>query len=302
MTVTLVLFVYAMVVATVAPRLVGGSWQLRSPRLALGVWHATGASVLLALVLAGVSCLATPGLVAACLRALTGRDDAAGLLTVGLGLVVPVLLAARVAAVWLRIIKAERAARARHVEILSLIGRREPGLDAVVIPAERPAAYCVPGIGRIVLTEAAIALLSEPELRAVLAHERAHLAGRHHLLVTWASALTRAFPGVPVFRALHGATRDIVELIADDNAVRRESGDSLAEAIGMLGVGPDLTLGLAAVGGSVLVRVHRLLDPPRPLPALSRVGGVGAAVSLVALPGLLVALPVVAAACPFMIR
>ena len=43
----------------------------------------------------------------------------------------------------------------------------------------QPAAYCVPGRpATIVLTSGALAVLDPAQLTAVLAHERAHLAGR----------------------------------------------------------------------------------------------------------------------------
>lgn len=301
MSTTVALFAYASVVMTCAPRMLAGSWQQRSPRLALTLWHAAALSALLALVLAGLSCIAKPGLVAAGLKALTGRDDAAGMVSVGLGLVVPVLLTTRLAVALANLIRSQRADRTRHLNVLTLLGRPGPDADTTVIPAAIPAAYCVPGTGRIVLTDSALALLSRSELRAVLAHERAHLAGRHHLVVTWSTGLAQAFPGIPLFRAVRRATADLVELLADDRAVRRESGHTLAGAIATLGLGRDgpagLASSLAAAGGAVVARVQRLLDPPRPLPALIRVGGAGAAVSLVALPALPIALHVVAAAC-----
>jgi Zn-dependent protease with chaperone function len=44
--------------------------------------------------------------------------------------------------------------------------------------------YCVPGrLPTIVVTTGALAVLEPEQLAAVLAHERAHLAGRHHLLL-----------------------------------------------------------------------------------------------------------------------
>ncbi|WP_237745003.1 M56 family metallopeptidase [Kribbella catacumbae] len=270
------------------------------------LWHAAGSSVLVAVVLAGISCVATPGLVEACLEALIGRGDAAGVVTVGVGLLVPTLLVARLAVVAMRLLRAQRVDRGRHLDLLELLGCHDPVLGVTVIAAATPAAYCVPGTDRIVVTDSALRALDPTELRAVLAHERAHLAGRHHLLVTWAITLARAFPGVPVFHALGNATVDLVELLADDLALRRERGDSLATAIATLGgsraVG--LSSGLAAAGGSVLARVQRLLEPPKPLPVATRIGGAGAALTMVALPALVVALPASLAlglaACPFM--
>lgn len=76
----------------------------------------------------------------------------------------------------------------------------------MVLDTPQPAVYCVPGRpATIVLTTGALAVLDEPQLLAVLAHEHAHLAGRHHLLVTLGKAARAAFPGVPLFA--RGPTR-----------------------------------------------------------------------------------------------
>src|SRR5260370_1182733 len=83
-----------------------------------------------------------------------------------------------------------------HAEAARMTGRRRPGVSAaVVLDAAQRVAYCVPGRRpTIVVTSAALAVLDPAQLPAVLAHERAHLAGRHHLLI----ALTRALaPGSP---------------------------------------------------------------------------------------------------------
>ncbi len=80
----------------------------------------------------------------------------------------------------------QRQTRA-HAQAAPIVGRRLPvtspgGDPAVVLDDPRPAAYCVPGRpGTIVLTSGALAVLDPAQLAAVLAHERAHLAGRHHL-------------------------------------------------------------------------------------------------------------------------
>ncbi|WP_020389671.1 M56 family metallopeptidase [Kribbella catacumbae] len=304
MTITLLLFAYALAVAGLAPRLLAGAWTRRSPRLTLMLWQAAGGSGLLAVALAGISCVAAPGRLAACLEALVGSDAAAGVLTVVAGLLLPVLLLARLAFVAAAMTRIQRAERRRHIQLLSLVGHHDSLLDATVVAAATASAYCVPGTDRVVLTDTALRMLEPSELRAVLAHERAHLAGRHHLVVSWAAVVARAFPGVPVFRGLHEATVDLVELLADDRAVRGESRNSLAWAIAQLGTGDGPAVSLAAGGGRVLARVERLLDPPRRLPVATRAGGAGAAVAVLAVPVLLAGLPAVVAAglaaCPLL--
>jgi Zn-dependent protease with chaperone function len=132
---------------------------------------------------------------------------------------------------------ARRTQRARtrsraHAEAALLAGRALPGTGAVVLDDPRPAAYCVAGRpAAIVVTSGALAVLDPPQLAAVLAHERAHLAHRHHLLATVTRGLAAAFPGVPLFQ------RGIAE-------VARLT--EMAAVLAVLGVAPAL---LTAVTG-----------------------------------------------------
>ena len=93
---------------------------------------------------------------------------------------------------------------------------------AVVLDTPQPAVYCVPGRpATIVLTTGALAVLDEPQLLAVLAHEHAHLAGRHHLLVTLGKAARAGFPGVPLFTRGADEVARLAEMRADDVAAGR---------------------------------------------------------------------------------
>ncbi|TDO35152.1 peptidase M48-like protein [Kribbella sp. VKM Ac-2527] len=306
MTLAIALFGYAALVATLAPRALAGAWRLRSPRLTMTLWHASAASVLVSLVLAAATCVTSPGLIQTCIAALVGDTGATGVLTVAIGLLAPVLLLARLTMVAIAGARRRRADRRRHLELLSVLGRHDSNLGVLVVSSTSAAAYCVPGTDKVVLTSGALHRLEPAELRAALAHERAHLAGRHHLLVAWAGILANAFPGVPVFRDLLPATANLVELLADDRAVRRSGRAELVGAIAAFTDGVALSAGLAATGGQVSVRVERLLDPAPPLPLTARLSGAGVAATLVALPGLLaVLLAAVAAglaACPLLLR
>jgi Zn-dependent protease with chaperone function len=300
--IAVLLFGYAAVLATASPRLLTGRWIGRSPRLALALWHSAAVSVLLASTLATVACYADEGLLHGWLSAIDGRSGLTGVAAAVAAVLVPTVVIGRVGLATGQVWTRHRVDRDRHLKLVRLLGRHHHELGATVIPADVPAAYCVPGARQIVLTKGAIALLGEAELRAVLAHERAHLAGRHHVLIAWADALYRAFPYVPLFCALRQTTAHLVELLADDQTVRRGSGTSLASAIAALGCAGSPAAGLAATGGSVLTRVERLLAPPAPLPVATRVGGAGAAVSLLAIP--LVPVLVLAAdlvACPHLL-
>jgi beta-lactamase regulating signal transducer with metallopeptidase domain len=194
----------------------------------------------------------------------------------------------------------DRRRASEHAQAARITGRRFPGTGipplstAVVLETPQPAVYCVPGRpATIVLTTGALAVLDQPQLLAVLAHERAHLAGRHHLLVTLGKAARAGFPGVPLFTRGADEVARLAEMRADDVAARRRGRDTLLQALVAMGTGRALTApsaSLAATGGAVTVRVRRLLDPPS---GTSRAcHGLGLAGVLLALAAVSVLLPV----------
>ncbi|MEU4194165.1 M56 family metallopeptidase [Kribbella sp. NPDC026611] len=315
MTVVAALLGYAAFLAVATPRLLDATWLHRSPRLALALWHASAVSTLLAILLATVACFADDGMANGWLAALNGHGGETGLAFAAAPIVVPLILLGRLGLTLQRLSTAKRAGSRRHLDLVSLLGRQDRQLGATVLPTETPAAYCLPGAGRIVITDGAIAILDGAELQAVVAHETAHLTGRHYLLVGWADTLRAAFGVLPLFRRIRQATGDLVELVADDRTVRRGaqtrqggedprrvSAETLASAIAVLGCRPTPTAGLAATGGSILTRVERLLSPPAPLPLVPRIGATGATAALLTLPILLAFAPAALAAnlieCP----
>jgi Zn-dependent protease with chaperone function len=166
-----------------------------------------------------------------------------------------------------RVQRAQRRTRA-HAEAARITGRRLAGSAAVVLDAARPAAYCVPGRpAAIVLTSAALAVLDPGQLAAVLAHERAHLAGRHHLLIGLTRGLAATFPGVPLFTQAPAEVARLAEMCADDAAARRSSRPTLVAALLAMGTGAAVpavavpAAALAATTCAVSARVERLLEP-----------------------------------------
>ncbi|CAM2769344.1 M56 family metallopeptidase [Prescottella defluvii] len=133
---------------------------------------------------------------------------------------VGLLVLGRIVVVVSRALLRHRRVTAEHASVLRLVGRPTgaDGGDVFHLAGHGGAAYSIGGrTPAIVLGSGAIAL--EPSARAaVLAHERAHLTGRHHLLVAWAGALHAAVPVLPLARV--GATwiRVLVELSADRHA------------------------------------------------------------------------------------
>src|SRR6266567_2782314 len=112
------------------------------------------------------------------------------------------------------------------------------------------------------LTVTGVQTCALPIFEAVLAHERAHQARRHHALLLVAQALGIGFPWLPAARAAHTAVARLVELAADDAAVDRHAPADVAIALAKLAVTPAPTLGLGASGPTTIERVRRLTTPP----------------------------------------
>lgn len=166
---------------------------------------------------------------------------------------------------WVRALRRMRARADEHADALRLLGRRfdcdRLATDVVVLEADRPAAYCVAGRrGIVVVTSAAMAALDPVTLRAVLAHEAAHLDGRHPLLLTVVRGLAAAFPGLPGMRWCHTVAREVgrlLEMSADDAAARRHGVASvLSGLLTLSGAVPSGALG--ASGQDVVARAERL--------------------------------------------
>jgi Zn-dependent protease with chaperone function len=128
------------------------------------------------------------------------------------------------------------------------IGRRHA--EAVVLDDPRPAAYCVAGRpAAIVLTSGALQVLDQPQLGAVLAHERAHLAHGDHLLQTLTQGLAAAFPGVPLFTRGAAEVARLTEMGADDTAARASSRPALVAALLAIATGTVIpTTGIPGTG------------------------------------------------------
>jgi hypothetical protein len=128
--------------------------------------------------------------------------------------------------------------------------RDRAGIRLRILDHPIAVAYCVPGVrhARVVVSRGLLNTLDSAELDAVLAHEAAHVAGRHDLVIQPFVAWERTFPFLGPAREATAAVSLLVEMLADDAAARRSSRRSLARALARLGVArapvPAGTLGV----------------------------------------------------------
>ncbi|KOV82462.1 M56 family metallopeptidase [Nocardia sp. NRRL S-836] len=215
------------------------------------------------------------------------------------GLTGGALLAAllvRLAFVGARGARRRARARAEHLSVLRLAGRREPGPHPTVwLDHDRPLAFSLAGRpGVVVATEGLHRHLTPDEVGAVLAHERAHLDGRHHLLVAAADAVATALPVLPLFTRAASTIRELVEMSADLTAARAHGCDTVRTALMRVSShgAPDSAL---AMGRDVLdARLDRLRRRRVPNRTHRVVSGGIAGVTAIALPVVTAAVTVVA--------
>ena len=180
-------------------------------------------------------------------------------------------------------------ARRRQRALLTLLAHGDPKVPgALVVDYPTAAAYCLPGLrSKIVVSVGTLELLGCGELAAVLAHERAHLRERHDLVLLPFTALRRAFPRSATCAEADRAVALLVEMLADDHALRARPARELVSALvrfGTAGACATPNGALAAAEGEVVARVARLLQPVRPLPASAVAAICLAAALLVATP------------------
>lgn len=206
--------------------------------------------------------------------------------------------------------------RRRHRELLALLA--SPSADGprtMVINVDSPVAYCLPGGARsvTVLSDGLMAALEPAELRAVLNHENAHLDQRHHLLLWAFAAWRQALPWLPTTRLAQEAVSSLIEMLADDVALKTESKATLIKAIAIVASGnpgspaarmafgePELSdvepgqpgaTGGAGSARTTASRVSRLLSPQPPLPEPLRAAVLAACLLLLAVPTALLIVP-----------
>lgn len=239
MTLALGLLLSAVVIGWVAPRYLALAVtpQLR-PGLALAGWVTSALAILIAVVAAAVL-LVLPGsteldrLLGAtgnCLNVVGASGDVVWGHLVRLGGAAALAgLLGWTAVVAVRRSRGNRRWRRGHLTLLRTVCR----CDSTVIWLREPApvAYSFGGRRGAIVATAGVRQLAERERDAVLAHERAHLRGRHHLLVLGAEVLAAALPFVPLYRKAPAVVRLLVELAADASAARRHGSEPVRAAL-----------------------------------------------------------------------
>lgn len=273
------------------------AWPLRAPRAAVVLWQAIALAAVLSAFSAGLA-----------LAVRLFVPDAQGRPTADIGQQIAVLgwpvwlasvavlagtmlIGARLIVAAVEVAIGTRRRRARHRMIVDLLGESRRELDGVrVLDVPEPLAYCLPGVrSRVVLSRGTLSALDEPELAAILGHERAHLRARHDLVLEAFIAVHTAFPRFVRSGSALNAVRLLVELLADDAALRAAGPKPLARALVTCACGPTPAGALAAGGPSTVIRVRRLSGPPN-----SRwvaLAAYGAAAAVLVIPTIAVVVP-----------
>ncbi|MDI3315778.1 MAG: M48 family metalloprotease [Mycobacterium sp.] len=285
------------------------AWPLRAPRATVVLWQAIALAAVLSAFSAGIaiaSRLLMPGADGRPTAGVIGDIAELGwqlwALYVGV-FAVTVLIGVRLAVAVLRVAVVTRRRRAHHRRIVDLVGaapalstrtRSSRTRDVRVLDVAQPLAYCLPGVrSRVVVSEGALHSLADDEVAAILSHERAHLRARHDLVLEAFTAVHAAFPRLVRSACALDAVRLLVELLADDAAVRAAGRTPLARALVTCAAGQPPAGALAAGGPTTVLRVRRLSGRGNSA-ALSAAVYLAAAVVLV--------VPTVALAVPWLIE
>lgn len=283
------------------------SWPLRAPRAAIVLWQSIATAAVLSAFSAGLalaSRLFVPGPdgrpTANPAREIAALGWPLWLASFAI-LIVTLLIGLRLLIAVLLVAVGTRRRRAHHRMVVDLLGdhltedhlRDDHGGDTHgvrVLHVREPLAYCLPGMrSRVVLSEGTLTALTHPELAAILRHERAHLRARHDLVLESFVAVHAAFPRFVRSASALNAVRLLVELLADDAAVRATGPTPLARALVTCATGPTPVGALAAGGPTTVIRVRRLSGPPNS--AVLGLGAYLAAAAVLVVPTVAVAVP-----------
>lgn len=291
-TISIALLVLGIALAGPGSRLLASArWPGRDPVGALVLWQAVGLASGLSLLGAGVTYGLSPlaGSLLPAVEAFWHNTLAlrpwAGLRGPHLAvLAATAVLGGRLVGVLLAATVRTLLARRRHrhmIDVLTTPWPDRPG--ARVLDHPLPVAYCLPGLrSRVVVSTGALDQLDRDQLDAVLAHERAHLAERHDLVVLPFVAWGTALPWSAGVRRSQFAVASLIEMRADDRARSECGAAELAAAVRTVEGGAARTpITFAAAAASRIARLEAA-DPP--MPRAARFAVRLAALALVAVP------------------
>lgn len=295
--------ILALVLSGPVPALLArASWPFRAPRAAIVLWQAIASAAVLSAFSAGIaiaSRLFAPGPDGRPTAGITSEIAVMGW-PVWIAYVVvfalTLVIGARLMAAVLQVAIATRRRRAHHRMVVDLVGksqtwaRAHAGDGLRILDVDQPLAYCLPGVrSRVVVSKGTLTTLEDNEIAAILTHERAHLRARHDLVLEMFTAVHAAFPRfVRSGSALH-AVRLLVEMLADDAAVRIAGPTPLARALVACAAGRTPSGALAAGGPTTVLRVRRLGG--RPNSWVLAAGAYAAAAAVLVVPTVAVVLP-----------
>ncbi len=244
------------------------TWPTRAPRAAIVLWQSIALAAVLSAFSAGIaiaSRLFVPGPDGRPTATITSEIEALSwpLWTAYvIVFAITVVIGARLTYAVVQVAIATRRRRAHHRMVVDLVGKSQ-GTHLRILDVAQPLAYCLPGVrSRVVVSEGALSTLADNEMAAILTHERAHLRARHDLVLEMFTAVHAAFPRfVRSAHALH-AVRLLIELLADDAAVRAAGPTPLARALVACASGHTPSGALAAGGPTTVLRVRRLGGRP----------------------------------------
>jgi Zn-dependent protease with chaperone function len=299
--------IVALVLVGPVPALLArAAWPMRAPRAAIVLWQSIALAAVLSAFSAGIaiaSRLFVPGPDGRPTATITSEIAVLGwplwvvyVVVFALTLVV----GGRLVVAVLQVAIATRRRRAHHRMLVDLLGCSHDAAPEVctkasglrILDVAQPLAYCLPGVrSRVVVSQGTITSLADDEIAAILSHERAHLRARHDLVLEMFTAVHAAFPRFVRSGNALDAVRLLIEMLADDAAVRAAGPTPLARALVACAAGRTPSGALAAGGPTTVIRVRRLGGKPNSVPL--------AVAAYLAAAGVLV-VPTVALAVPWL--
>jgi Zn-dependent protease with chaperone function len=261
-----------LLVGPVPALLARATWPMRAPRAAVVLWQSIALAAVLSAFSAGIaiaSRLLVPGADGRPTATITSEVRVLGWplwIAYVLVFALTLLIGARLMVAVLQVAIATRRRRAHHRMVVDLVGDKQrwghlprAGDGLRVLDVQEPLAYCLPGVrSRVVVSEGTLSTLADNEITAILSHERAHLRARHDLVLEMFTAVHAAFPRFVRSASALDAVRLLIELLADDAAVRAAGPTPLARALVACAAGRAPSGALAAGGTATVLRVRRL--------------------------------------------